>query len=645
MSKSCCKKPACKNKCVCTPVPGAPGMDGVNGSVILVKPTPPLIGSGRDGDIGVDSTNGKWYEKESGAWTEFIQLQKVNSDGSVGIGTLTPEASAQLDVVSTDKGVLIPRLTTEQRVGISAPATGLIVYDSGLNKFFYWNSAAWTEISTSVVANSNFAENDLTLSGDRIHDFNNNEMNFNKVDGLGIGSSVSSTDPSALLDLSSTTKGFLVPRMTTIQRTSISPAEGLIIYDTTLNSLYVYNGSSWKDTSLGDLTLYASDGDLSGNRILSGAGNYYLQFGELQYHRVLVNTGSGVTGDYIYNTSGFGYFFSGGATINSTTLTLDQTGFIVAFSHPTPLSTSEYLTRLTNAVSSGDVEFHVNALGQLVLGSLNAIPNSTALVDFQSTTKGALLPRMTTAQIAAILTPATGLLAYDTTTNELKIYNGSSWVAFSLGPSITSVTATLPVQSSGGATPDISMSQATTSIDGYLRSTDWNTFNNKNNGLFAQTADSSTVTGTTEASIIGAGVGTLVVPASTFKVGDSFKAKIGGVIDSTANGDNVTINIYADGSLLATTGVFDLDSTTNNGWELELDFTIRTIGATGSVATNGNFAYTKVVDKKVQGYCFQDTQALNTTISNALDIRVVWGQTGTTIYSSNFTLHRVYAGV
>lgn len=47
------------------------------------------------------------------------------------------------------------------------------------------------------------------------------------------------------------------------------------------------------------------------------------------------------------------------------------------------------------------------------------------------------------------------------------------------GGSVTDVTATAPVVSSGGATPNISMAAATTLVSGYLTSTDWNTFNNK----------------------------------------------------------------------------------------------------------------------------------------------------------------------
>ena len=51
---------------------------------------------------------------------------------------------------------------------------------------------------------------------------------------------------SAMLDVSSTTKGFLAPKMTTLQRTAIaSPAEGLLVYDTDLGAFYYFNSGSW----------------------------------------------------------------------------------------------------------------------------------------------------------------------------------------------------------------------------------------------------------------------------------------------------------------------------------------------------------------------------------------------------------------
>lgn len=67
-----------------------------------------------------------------------------------------------------------------------------------------------------------------------------------KEDGrIGIGNT--SLNASAKLDVTSTTQGVLLPRMTTTQKNAIStPAEGLIVYDTTLHKLCVYNGSAWE---------------------------------------------------------------------------------------------------------------------------------------------------------------------------------------------------------------------------------------------------------------------------------------------------------------------------------------------------------------------------------------------------------------
>ena len=52
--------------------------------------------------------------------------------GQVGIGTTTPDGSALLDIVSTSKGLLPPRLTTAQRNAIVNPAKGLIIYNTSL---------------------------------------------------------------------------------------------------------------------------------------------------------------------------------------------------------------------------------------------------------------------------------------------------------------------------------------------------------------------------------------------------------------------------------------------------------------------------------------------------------------------------------
>src|SRR6185369_11296863 len=64
----------------------------------------------------------------------------------VGIGTTTPDASSVLELSSNNRGVLVPRLTTSQRTGISSPANGLLVYDTNLNCFYYYNASGWTSL-------------------------------------------------------------------------------------------------------------------------------------------------------------------------------------------------------------------------------------------------------------------------------------------------------------------------------------------------------------------------------------------------------------------------------------------------------------------------------------------------------------------
>ncbi len=80
-------------------------------------------------------------------------LTIVNTEAqNIGINTNTPHASAALDITSTNSGVLIPRLTGQQRLSIALPANGLLVYDSSSNSFWYRDSAAWQELLPATKA-------------------------------------------------------------------------------------------------------------------------------------------------------------------------------------------------------------------------------------------------------------------------------------------------------------------------------------------------------------------------------------------------------------------------------------------------------------------------------------------------------------
>ena len=69
--------------------------------------------------------------------------------GSVGVGTLSPNGSAAVEVVSTTQGLLAPRMTKVQRDAIVAPATGLLIFQTNATPgFYFYTGAAWTPISS-----------------------------------------------------------------------------------------------------------------------------------------------------------------------------------------------------------------------------------------------------------------------------------------------------------------------------------------------------------------------------------------------------------------------------------------------------------------------------------------------------------------
>ncbi|MGL5889177.1 MAG: hypothetical protein ACRC3B_04795, partial [Bacteroidia bacterium] len=75
--------------------------------------------------------------------TSAIKAQNVgiNATGAA------PNASAMLDIVSTSRGLLIPRMTSVQRTAIASPAQGLYVFDLTTNSFWFHNGTIWVELS------------------------------------------------------------------------------------------------------------------------------------------------------------------------------------------------------------------------------------------------------------------------------------------------------------------------------------------------------------------------------------------------------------------------------------------------------------------------------------------------------------------
>jgi uncharacterized protein YifE (UPF0438 family) len=107
----------------------------------------------------------------------FLVLHiNAQSQENVGIGTTTPEVTALLDLVSTNKGLLVPRLTTVNRDAIGTPATGLMIYNTTNNRFEYYTGSTWVPILTNgiisldnsriFVGNASNIATGVVLSGD-----------------------------------------------------------------------------------------------------------------------------------------------------------------------------------------------------------------------------------------------------------------------------------------------------------------------------------------------------------------------------------------------------------------------------------------------------------------------------------------------
>ena len=72
------------------------------------------------------------------------------SFSQVGVGTKHPHPSAELEVKSSVRGFLLPRLTPTERNAINSPAAGLQVYDTSSNSIWYFNGTIWVELGANL---------------------------------------------------------------------------------------------------------------------------------------------------------------------------------------------------------------------------------------------------------------------------------------------------------------------------------------------------------------------------------------------------------------------------------------------------------------------------------------------------------------
>ena len=148
-----------------------------------------------------------------------------------------------------------------------------------------------------------------------------------------------------------------------------------------------------------------------------------------------------------------------------------------------------------------------------VTGTLTATGSGGTVTSVAALTLGTTGTDLSSTVANSTTTPVITLNVPTASATNRGALSSADWTTFNnkqpAGTYVTSVTGTAPVVSSGGTTPAISMAAATTSVSGYLTSTDWNTFNNK------QPAGAYLTAVTSDAPLTGAGTAPVVSSGGT----------------------------------------------------------------------------------------------------------------------------------
>jgi hypothetical protein len=271
--------------------------------------------------------------------------------------------------------------------------------------------------------------------------------------------------------------------------TAPSYAEGELWYDNTAHALAYFNDVSSATVHLGqDLIVKVINN--TGSTIANGSPVYVTSTssGQTYPNIALAKADVAATSAVIGLTNGaiangaIGYVTSQGGIdgVNTGSFTVGQVLYLSPYSAGQLMNTIPP-TGIT--VQVGVVSYVNSSTGKIYVKQTTPLAVPASIITGQVALANGGTNANLTATAGGVLYSGASALAISAagTAGQVLTSNGSSaptWTTPTTG-TVTSVTGTAPIASSGGATPAISISQATTSTNGYLSSTDWNTFNNK----------------------------------------------------------------------------------------------------------------------------------------------------------------------
>ncbi len=222
----------------------------------------------------------------------MIAFIGLNASAQVGIGVPTANinASAQLEVASTSKGLLLPRLTTAQVNAISNPAPGLMVYNTTTGKFVGY--AAKTIITTLQQLSNSNQSNGLGYMNDPFMGSSNN------TDGQTFTIANASTLSSIIINLNNVSGGSSSNVTVSVYSGSIGAPNSIFNFSNPVAS------STQTITSTGDITFNFTPTVLA-------AGNYYFNVTCDNMNYRISNGGGFIDTDSNGNTVNESFFQTG----------------------------------------------------------------------------------------------------------------------------------------------------------------------------------------------------------------------------------------------------------------------------------------------------------------------------------------------
>ena len=171
--------------------------------------------------------------------------------------TLWNDAQGVGSIINIGSGFIVNNDTSEGTLFINSWTASTIEGVSGETKA----TAVWKVFTSG--SGSTLYTGDGSLIGNRIVNLNNKTLNFSSstnpnvlvLSGGSIGIGTNTPDGNAIFDISSTTKGVIFPRMTSVQRTGMTTTEGMVVYDTDEKKLYLYT-NEWEYIQSGGMSGY-----------------------------------------------------------------------------------------------------------------------------------------------------------------------------------------------------------------------------------------------------------------------------------------------------------------------------------------------------------------------------------------------------